>query len=72
MIVLFTKKERKAAKYFMEFVPNAEWIQRSWYGKLYLLDGYNEIIAEINSEKFKNVGNGQTWSLKTISSGEIK
>lgn len=69
---MFTKKEQKVAKYFIKFIPNAEWIQRSWHGKLYLLDKYNEIIVEINPEKFISVGNGQTWSLKTISSGEVK
>lgn len=69
---MFTKKERKAAKYFLEFIPNAKWIQRSWQGKIYLINEYSEIIIDLYPETFKDIGNGQTWSLKTISEGKVK
>lgn len=69
---MFTKKERKAAKYFLEFIQNAKWIQKSISGKVYLLDENDEIISALNPSKFKNISVGQTWSLKTISEGKVK
>lgn len=63
---MFTRKERKLAKFILKYVPEAKWVQRSYLGKLYLLDKNQDIIIEINKNLFKNVGNCQTWKLKFI------
>lgn len=69
---MFTKKEKKDAKRILKIVKNGKWVQRSCLGNLYILDNHQDILVEINKKMFKNVGNGETWSLKDIMEDSIK